>query len=571
MSVPASRRTPTGSRSRRSGVAGSSRHSHGDTSISSYSTASAKGNECIPTSRSQPVTPRRQVKHSTCIDNHGIRPPAPEQYLTPLQQKEVCIRHLRARLRENVERLQDRDVEIDELRGQLVRMQEDWIEEECHRVEAQMALKEARKEIRQLQHVVETVRTNLGTREPGGAETPHAAEPKSEGWYGARVGARPGTSRSCGCSPAHTMSRSATYTRLSTESPTSSGADRNGNVGSWDARAGVVKSKTLPRGDGRTHLLLEAALLTEQLPRCPSSMPRSSTYERLCSGETLLPVPVPHPPCCHHAVNNNCSCGAPHTYLPQHHHLFLHLPQEDAPPPPTIPPPPPPPPPQATAASPAPSQHQHPSSAPSESSEVSDRPGYRSQACSPTITWISEEGTAHLRRHGRAVPSRWRLLLELLPPASLVPTPTPQTQQPQARASPSPLAEMPPPPAPPTPQEVLVLEVSEEEDDVRSPLSGPNRDEGGNDDEDEDSGGQEPPQRCHWSRYFLVDLLAVAVPVVPAVAWLCRGARRPDLPVYPIGSLLRGCCAVALHSLRQVGRGRGRGRGSANTGGVTNI
>ncbi|XP_041954418.1 syntaphilin isoform X2 [Alosa sapidissima] len=617
MSVPASRRTPTGSR-RRSGVAGSSRHSHGDTSISSYSTASAKGNECIPTSRSQPVTPRRQVKHSTCIDNHGIRPPAPEQYLTPLQQKEVCIRHLRARLRENVERLQDRDVEIDELRGQLVRMQEDWIEEECHRVEAQMALKEARKEIRQLQHVVETVRTNLGTREPGGAETPHTAEPKSEGWYGARVGARPGTSRSCGCSPAHTMSRSATYTRLSTESPTSSGADRNGNVGSWDARAGVVKSKTLPRGDGRTHLLLEAALLTEQLPRCPSSMPRSSTYERLCSGETLLPVPVPHPPCCHHAVNNNCSCGAPHTYLPQHHHLFLHLPQEDAPPPPTIPPPPPPPPPQATAASPAPSQHQHPSSAPSESSEVSDRPGYRSQACSPTITWISEEGTGEdlsliTAASGGPIPTGTAadasLLLseaapflslssptpssatpqptcvdmaeqspldggsslELLPPASLVPTPTPQTQQPQARASPSPLAEMPPPLAPPTPQEVLVLEVSEEEDDVRSPLSGPNRDEGGNDDEDEDSGGQEPPQRCHWSRYFLVDLLAVAVPVVPAVAWLCRGARRPDLPVYPIGSLLRGCCAVALHSLRQVGRGRGRGRGSANTGGVTNI
>ncbi|XP_031422870.1 syntaphilin isoform X2 [Clupea harengus] len=618
MSLPASRKTPTGSR-RRAGAPGSSRHSHGDSSISTYSTASAKGNECVPTSRSQPVTPRRQAKHSTCSDNHGIRPPFPEQYLTPLQQKEVSIRHLRSRLRDNVERLQDRDVEIDGLRGQLVRMQEDWIEEECHRVEAQMALKEARKEIRQLQHVVETVRTNLGTRDAGGGEHPHA-EPRSEGWYGARMGVRPGTSRSCGCSPAHTMSRSATYTRLSSDaSPTA--ADRNGNVGSPDSRVGggvgigvgAVKSKTLPRGDGRTHLLLEAGLLTEQHHRCPS-MPRSSTYEHLCSGETLLPVP--HPSCCHALNNNNCSCS-PHAYLP-HHHLFLHLPQDNAPPP-TIPPPPPPP--QAPAAPPPPSTpHTHPSSAPSESSEVSDRPGYRSQACSPTITWISEEGTTEdlslfTAASGGPItttnatnatttttaadasllseatpflslssptpstatpqptcvdmaepsPLDGGLSLELLPPAFLA-QPAPETQQPQ-RASPSPLAEQPPPPAPRTPQEeVLVLEMSEEEDDVRSPLSAASRE-----DEEDDEGGNEPVQRCHWSRYFLVDLLAVAVPVVPAVAWLCRGAGRPDLPVYPIGSLLRGCCAVALHSLRRVGRGRGRGRGPTNTGGATNI
>lgn len=55
---------------------------------------------------------RRQAKYATCSENHGIRPPAPEQYLTPLQQKEVCIRHLRARLKENVERLQDRSVKL---------------------------------------------------------------------------------------------------------------------------------------------------------------------------------------------------------------------------------------------------------------------------------------------------------------------------------------------------------------------------------------------------------------------------------------------------------------------------
>jgi hypothetical protein len=54
-----------------------------------------------------------------------------------------------------------RDTEIDELRGQLSRMQEDWIEEECHRVEAQLALKDARHEIQQLKDVVETVHNSL--------------------------------------------------------------------------------------------------------------------------------------------------------------------------------------------------------------------------------------------------------------------------------------------------------------------------------------------------------------------------------------------------------------------------
>lgn len=65
------------------------------------------------------------------------------------------------------------------------------------------------------------------------------------------------------------------------------------------------------------------------------------------------------------------------------------------------------------------------------------------------------------------------------------------------------------------------------------------------------------PQVSHWSRYFLVDLLALAMPVVPTMAWLCRGAPKEAMPVYHIGSLLRGCCAVALHSLRRRGAARG--------------
>lgn len=54
-----------------------------------------------------------------------------------------------------------------ELKSQLTRMREDWIEEECHRVEAQLALKEARKEIKQLKQVIETMRNNLADKDKG--------------------------------------------------------------------------------------------------------------------------------------------------------------------------------------------------------------------------------------------------------------------------------------------------------------------------------------------------------------------------------------------------------------------
>ncbi len=403
---------------------------------------------------------------------------------------------------------------------QLTRMQEDWIEEECHRIEAHLALKDARKEIRQLQQTVETVRSNLG---------PHEADQqdcKSEGLGVGRIGPQFGASRSCGYSPAHTMSRSATFTRLSSD--TSPGTtDRNGNVRSGRYIPANRGAMTLPRGAGRTHLLLEAALLSEQVPYATlcSTLSRSSTCERLCSGDTLLPISRS----CH-AVNNNCSC-APHAYLP-HHHLFLHLPQEEAPP---APPPP---------------------TAPPSAPEVSDRPGYRSQACSPTITWISEESAGEelsvitsatcapdvtlaepqlfSPSSATTSPAQMSYVTETLPLDNTVEftssttTPTvltkPQVQQPCPRAS---------PPLEP-PQEAAVVKVSGE-DGVG---------------EDTESA---PPQRSHWSRYFLIDLLAVTVPVVPTLAWFCRGTRNEGMPMYNMGSLLRGCCAVALHSLRQAG------------------
>ncbi|KFZ68454.1 Syntabulin, partial [Podiceps cristatus] len=58
-------------------------------------------------------------------------------------------------------------------------------------------------------------------------------------------------------------------------------------------------------------------------------------------------------------------------------------------------------------------------------------------------------------------------------------------------------------------------------------------------------------KRRYWSSSFLRDVLAVAVPVVPTVMWAFSTQRGGTDPIYNIGALLRGCCLVALHSLRR--------------------
>uniref|UniRef100_A0A8C2ZPC4 Syntabulin (syntaxin-interacting) n=1 Tax=Cyclopterus lumpus TaxID=8103 RepID=A0A8C2ZPC4_CYCLU len=129
---------------------------------SSTTTTNSSSCHSSPTSRRAPPG-----RFHSCGDNHGIRPPNPEQYLTPLQQKEVAIRHLKTKLLESENTVRDRETEVEELKSQLGRMREDWIEEECHRVEAQLSLKEARKEIKQLRQVVETMKSSLMEKDKG--------------------------------------------------------------------------------------------------------------------------------------------------------------------------------------------------------------------------------------------------------------------------------------------------------------------------------------------------------------------------------------------------------------------
>ncbi|XP_014328657.2 syntaphilin-like [Xiphophorus maculatus] len=510
MSLTPSRKSSSIQRRRSVGTSGGSRGcSHSDMSSTYTYPGRMRGSDGNPTARTNPSTPRRQTKHTACINNHGIKVPAPEQYLTPLQQKEVCIRHLRARLRENVERLQHRDYEIEELRTQLNKMQEDWIKEECHRLETQLALKEARKEIQHLHEMVETVKSNIGVHD----QDPHDYKP-----YSGPQAVRPGgKSRSCGCSPASTLTRGTTFTRRSTEALQ---LDRN-----------APEPSGAPRSAGQTHLLLEAALLSEQLPqqahhlRPGPAVSRSATCERLCSGGAVLPMSHS----CH-SLSSSCRCGG-HAYLP-HHHLFLHLPQEE---------------PSLSAAAPA--------AVPVPVLEK--KPEVRSQGCSPTMTWLSEESSAEQLSvisigKPELTPSDPRSVstsLPLLSPPGLPPTAADKPED-VRKVLAGPHTCQPKPVEPlPVRQEATVLEFDE--------------------DEAEGSEDRRSPELSHWSRYFLVDLLALAMPVVPTMAWLCRGAPQEVVPAYHIGSLLRGCCAVALHSLRR--QGAGRGRPTADMNGTTSV
>ncbi|KAG5282782.1 hypothetical protein AALO_G00059880 [Alosa alosa] len=581
---------------RRSPAPVSSRDPYGNASLSSSSNSgSCKGSDCSPTSR-------RNVKYTSCTDNHGIRPPPPEQYLTPLQQKEVCIRHLRARLKETVDRLQDRDSEIDELRTQLSRMQEDWIEEECHRVEAQLALKEAQQEIQQLKQVVDVVRCSLGTHPDTGMQkcfqdinlqnhkletllhsmelaqtgTAHKLPlPPGEVALRAAVGEAVGggggpaavpaelevgegqAGGSCDGSPDRSLTRSSTYTKLSDHAPrdrsscgsgcgsacgSTSGSVRGGDDFPCLSAEGTQDSGFVCCGESaaanHADLLLEAAFLSKETASLLSSyrLPHASTYERL--------VPL--------HCGTGPSASASHPCL-SHHHLYLHHLREQA---------------IQTDCAPASAPAHGYGPAASDLDTIAEQRTFRSQACSPTSTWFSDEGddldlttvsvTTTTMTATTTAPEAASVLLPIDPPSELplpldppdppselplpldppdrpLPSPTssseapPQTSQPRSVGSPVPSSEA------LVEAGVLVVEEEGGESEAAGEAAG--------------SSPMGPPVKSYWSRHFLVDLLAVAVPMVPTVAWLCRAPRRDGQPLYHFGSLLRGCCTVALTSL----------------------
>ncbi|XP_027479447.2 syntaphilin isoform X1 [Zalophus californianus] len=459
--------------SRRTSPPVSVRDAYGTSSLSSSSNSgSCKGSDSSP-------TPRRSMKYTLCSDNHGVKPPTPEQYLTPLQQKEVCIRHLKARLKDTQDRLQDRDTEIDDLKTQLSRMQEDWIEEECHRVEAQLALKEARKEIKQLKQVIDTVKNNLIDKDKGlqkyfvdiniqnkKLETLlHSMEVAQNG-----TAKEDGTGESAGGSPARSLTRSSTYTKLSDpavcgDRPPSDHPGASAEDGADSGFAGLTED-TLSRTDA-----LEASSLLSSGVDCGPEegslhssfglgprFPASNTYEKLLCG---LEAGVQASCMQERAIQTDFA-----QYQPDLDAILEKVTQA-----------------QVCGAVPElgvgdPELEPHP-------------PGPKDPTSAVVVT-VGDE-------------------LEAPEPI----TRGPSAHRPGANRSPGPSVS------------------------VACPL------------EEEEAAAAEKEPKSYWSRHYIVDLLAVVVPAVPTVAWLCRSQRRQGQPVYNISSLLRGCCTVALHSIRR--------------------
>lgn len=638
-------------------------------------------------------------------------------------------------------------------------MQEDWVEEECHRVEAQLALKEARQEIQQLKQAVDTVRARLsdaggisgdvgvqkyfqdintqnhklenlllnmelaqaglakegeaipGCRTRVGGSAPASVSGESPGGIPKpAVGGR--GSCSCDGSPARSLTRSSTYTKLSDQAL----ADRNGNGpdfpclsgdGTQDSGFVCCGESSVP---SRADLLLEAAFLSEEtasllnsytqtfshslpnslphtfshtLPHSfphnlsqsvPHTMPHSSTYETLCTGERLMPF--------------RCGLGGvgcmSHPCL-SHHHLYLHPLREMG---------------IQTESCPIPATAGYPS----DLDTIAEQRTFRSQACSPTSTWMSDEGEEELdsittttsvttatvmSTATEPIPVSKTPLVPLLPRSATVACSmesplcggeegveeeekqekekrekeavamqkqgettgvirlTEEGKQiqvgsvggnevaVQVEAAPGKLCDLAETSAGTqgevtcggcygegrqggTTVENLTVEDRQQEaglsagstqaEAAESSPSCPRLSSGGeqphtsqprrstsheeiagvtvvevhgeNDDEDEtkeqgttegasaeEEDGSGKIQKSYWSRHFLVDLLAVAIPVVPTVAWLCRGPVRGGQPMYHIGSLLRGCCTVALHSLRRGGGLRHYPAGGGDLGG----
>nr|XP_056701370.1 syntaphilin [Euleptes europaea] len=525
MSLPGSRRPSTGSRSRefygRSGFASffkpaaapltppekqpllpasrrpsppvSMRDTYGTSSLSSSSNSgSCKGSDSSP-------TPRRPVKYLLCSDNHGIKPPTPEQYLTPLQQKEVCIRHLRARLKDTQERLQDRDSEIDDLKTQLSRMQEDWIEEECHRVEAQLALKEARKEIKQLKQVIDTVKNNLIEKDKGlqkyfvdinvqnkKLETLlHSMEVAQDGTV-----KEEGASESAGGSPARSLTRSSTYTKLSDQGA----ADRN--VGGSQtisveemADSGFMEQSSL-LSSGVECGLDETSLQTSFT--LGSRMPTSSTYEKLMGSQHSVEAAVQATCMQEQAIQTD----------------FVHY-QPDL--------------------------------------DTILEKVMKSQECSsgnPTLVWVSETENG-------AEPHNSEIRIQNCPDgdgdlAAADPNSAGAVALGDRAKDPAgPSGSL----RSPDDNNPAVHQPSTTSQSV-SVMCAPDEEAAEPSQEGAAAASLEP--QSYWSRHFIVDLLAVVVPAVPTVAWLCRTQRRPGQPIYNISSLLRGCCTVALHSIRKI-------------------
>ncbi|XP_068937178.1 syntabulin isoform X4 [Petaurus breviceps papuanus] len=437
---------------------------YGPSSPSSSNSGSYKGSDSSPIMR-------RPGRYMSCGENHGVKPPNPEQYLTPLQQKEVTVRHLKTRLKESESRLQERETEIAELKSQLARMREDWIEEECHRVEAQLALKEARKEIKQLKQVIETMRSSLADKDKGIQKyfvDINIQNKKLESLLQSMEMAQNGSLREEQCldylcdSPEKSLPPSTAYGKMADaqaleDQTIEEGAESEllaieSTENSTDLFEEIMMATTTEAGD--LSLLQSTSISSPLKTKAFEMAPVSQEEGSVLTEQAIQTDVVPYSPDVEQLIQN-----------------MLKL------------------------------QDPHPSS-----------PSSLDESEADLIESFPEATSA--------------LMIDLTPsdPNSAIllsPMETPYNK----------------------------IEVGNHENRVMRELdfmAYP---------EERFGNVIHLPQagigKQYWSNSFLVDLLAVAAPIIPTVMWAFSTQRGGIDPVYNIGALLRGCCLVALHSLRR--------------------
>ncbi|XP_033959351.1 syntabulin isoform X6 [Pseudochaenichthys georgianus] len=462
---------------------------------SSSSTGSLKNREGLVSKSAGKRAPTRRRailgRYHSCGDNHGIKPPNPEEYLTPLQQKEVAIRHLKTRLLESETRVRDRETEVQELNVQLGRMREDWIEEECHRVEAQLSLKEARKEIKQLRQVVETMKSSLMEKDKGIQKyfiDINIQNRKLESLLQSMEMAQSGTNLQ------DENSLDFICDIPDNDEKKMMGEEEGGmEMGTQGAEAMadsglLVNDEMANRADILEQIFMSTAVDFSQLGAGAESGPGVSALTE--DGQFIDESTEPALP---NAVSTTIAIPSSTTFLYN-----------------------------------------------TEDKETQTD-------LSPTSPDLQTLLLQLLHFHG--VTERETALTASSNLMALPYLPTPTTPEITELTPAPPIMPPPAPPESPDPSdsgmccsetkessrfmEELDFSVCEEEPSLSS--------------------GLDVVGKRYWSNSFLVDLVAVAAPVLPTVAWLySRHGVDGSAPVYNIAAFIRGCCIMGLHSLRHV-------------------
>ncbi|XP_053349811.1 syntabulin isoform X2 [Clarias gariepinus] len=445
----------------------------------------ASPSSCISNKSSPTVRRTTPGSYHSCGDNHGIRPPNPEQYLTPLQQKEVTIRHLRTKLRDSEQIVSNRESEVQELKSQLDRMREDWIEEECHRVEAQLALKEARKEIKQLRQVVETMKSSLMEKDKGiqkyfidiniqNRKLESLLHSMELAQSGANLHDEPTLDFICDSpekSSEGKQNKELLVEGQAKEEMADSGLLINDTANQMDMIEPVLMSTAVDYSQDGSAKLMSLPGMSPLTQHAAEDTVKSS------NGQTNIDE--------HHASGEKAVQTDETSYNPDLQSLLLHMLKL-----------------QNAGLSSSVLQKLPKAQEPNLPQAEESIKNKLSQGQSPNLT----KGMDHIPYPPALSP----LLISQDPGGST------QSSKPEVK---------------PGFTEELDFGMKDSRPSANTAVVG----------------------KSHWNNSFLVDLAAVAAPVLPTVAWLYSQHNAVDgAPVYNIAALIRGCCIMGLHSLRLV-------------------